>query len=166
MKRPISLVGGSAYAAGFALLVLVDQLTKFLVEQRLPLYDRIHVLGPVFLTHVRNEGSGFGMFQGSALLLAGLSLVFLIVVAVWWVSGSRSTRMRWGLVLLASGSFGNLVDRLARRAVVDFVDLGFWPVFNLADVLIVTGALLTLWVILFNMDVVDRSTDLRQNKAE
>lgn len=156
LKRPISLGWRAAYVVCAVLCVSADQLTKRIIEQKLPLYSRVRLFGPVSLTHLRNSGAAFGLFQGSSLLLAVIGFAVLGAAVAIWGIGFGSTKMRWGLVFLASGSVGNLIDRLVRGAVVDFVDLGFWPVFNLADVLIVTGVLLALCAALFDKDVLDQ----------
>ncbi|HOB91093.1 MAG: signal peptidase II [Bacillota bacterium] len=166
LKRPISLGWRAAYVVCAVLCVSADQLTKRIIEQKLPLYSRVRLFGPVSLTHLRNSGAAFGLFQGSSLLLAVIGFAVLGAAVAIWGIGFGSTKMRWGLVFLASGSVGNLIDRLVRGAVVDFVDLGFWPVFNLADVLIVTGVLLALCAALFDKDVLDQPAGLYDNKAE
>lgn len=146
--------------------VLLDQLSKHLVERLLPLGSRVTVAGPVVLTHVRNEGGAFGLFQGSPVRLALCGAGLLCVVALWWWFDSSAHRSGWGLVFLASGSIGNFVDRLARGAVIDFIDVGYWPVFNFADSLIVIGVLMLSWAIVSGMKHSGSSSGVCRNQAD
>lgn len=116
-----------------ALLVAVDQLLKAVV-----VWLRPHSL---FLVYVENSGATFGLFAGANDVLAGVSVVALALVAYFLVR-SESWADSLGLSLVFAGVAGNFVDRVLRGFVVDFVRLGSFPVFNLADVLIVCGVLL------------------------
>jgi len=136
----------SLLVAGVVGLVLVlDQLTKALAVWGLS-DGPISVLGDtVELRLARNPGGAFGRFQGMTPLLA----LAAVVVTVILVRAVRRTTDPWfvaGLTLVLAGALGNLVDRLVRSPgflrghVVDFVSIGWWPVFNIADVAITTGA--------------------------
>lgn len=153
--RPIRHV---CYLVTLASCILLDQITKYLVERLVPVGSRIKVIGPLVITHVRNEGGAFGIFQGSPVGLGLLGIGLLCAVALWWRFDSSAVRSPWGLVFLGSGSFGNLIDRLARRAVVDFIDVGFWPVFNAADSFILAGVVLLAWTAVSGMRQTDSST--------
>lgn len=130
---------------GVALVVyLIDQAAKFIVIQTLPLWgwwSLTPTLGRLIrVTHITNTGAAFGMFPqlGAVFMLVAIGVVFGIVlfshrlpVESFWV------RLSLGLQL--GGALGNLSDRLWRGSVVDFIDIGFWPIFNVADVAIVLG---------------------------
>lgn len=73
-------------------------------------------------------------------LVSGVMLIGLLVSGAW--AGKMAGLMRLGLPLVAGGAAGNLADRLLRGAVVDFIDFHVWPVFNVADIAIVCGAVL------------------------
>lgn len=136
---------------GAALLVLLaDQLTKAWVVANLPLYqptDLVAWLAPVFsLTSIRNTGVAFGLFQGLGNLFAVFSVLVLIGIFVFRRTIEAEdvwTHLSLGLVV--GGAVGNnIIDRLLRGYVVDFLDVNFWPlqnwpVFNLADSAIVIG---------------------------
>ena len=79
----------------------------------------------------------------AAALLVAVALA--IVVSGPYVPPLRSVAPLVGFGLVVGGAAGNLVDRVRRKAVIDFIDLGWWPVFNLADVAIVIGTALALW---------------------
>lgn len=132
-------------------VVALDQLTKFLVASRLPLYDRIPVVdGLLAITHVRNRGAAFGLFadfQSEALRWALVS-VSLLAVALIWLYARESWHqpvivVAFGAIL--GGAVGNLIDRLWRDGVVDFVLVHWrqyhWPSFNVADAAITMGAI-------------------------
>jgi len=99
---------------------------------------------------VRNPGTAFGIVQTRSWLLFLVSVVIMAVVLVaLWMWGRPGSRFfRFSLGLIVGGALGNIVDRVALGEVVDFIDFRFWPVFNLADVAIVTGVFLVLLVVL------------------
>jgi signal peptidase II len=130
---------------GVALLVLtLDQLTKWWVMASLPeggWWSPVPGLWRVFrIVHTTNSGAAFGIFprQGSFFILVAVVVVVAIVfyqqrlpINGWLI------RLTLGLQL--GGAAGNLVDRLRFGSVIDFIDIGFWPIFNLADLSIVVG---------------------------
>jgi signal peptidase II len=131
-------------AVGVAALV-ADQLTKQLVIAELGFGESVEVAGPLSLHHVRNSGIAFGLFSTWA-----SAVTVLTAVAVAWMlgyfakAGARHPVLPVALGLLVGGSMANLVDRLRLGHVTDFLDLGFWPAFNLADTFIVVGVTILL----------------------
>jgi signal peptidase II len=136
-----------------ALIVLLDQATKWLVLQRIPLHDTVPVIpGLLNLTYVRNTGAAFGMlnahdFAYKPLVVAGLALAALAGI-LWYARtfAGESWVSRLGFVLIVAGAVGNLIDRVTLGFVVDFVDVyvgtwHFWA-FNVADAAITIGAIL------------------------
>ena len=123
-----------------ALALLLDQVTKALAWRLLaaPL-----PLGPLTLRRQANTGSGFGLFPGANALLALLTAAVCaaIIYLLWRQPRSRAAA---GLALVLGGALGNLGDRVVLGYVRDFLDLGFWPVFNLADAAVTVGAALLL----------------------
>jgi signal peptidase II len=140
-----------------AAVVVLDQFTKYLVQAALPLYGpSVPVFPGVFLTHVQNSGVAFGQFHN-----AGPVLVVAAAVAAASIVGYRAHLLRrgarlhplliLGLALPLGGAVGNLIDRVRLGQVVDFVDLRWWPIFNLADSAITLGALsLVMFFLLVN----------------
>jgi len=103
--------------------------------------DRIPLLPWLSLTHVHNRGIAFSLLGGvSWLLPAGIALTLLFMVFYNRARWTRGVIARPALALLAGGAVGNLIDRLRVGAVIDYVDLSVWPVFNLADVAVTVGA--------------------------
>jgi signal peptidase II len=148
-------------AVGGTVLAL-DQLSKSWVVAHMSLGESREVaswLVPWFsLTYVTNTGIAFGLFQGMGDVL--LIVAFIAIGAIFLYyrhlpSGPIPLHVALGLQM--GGALGNLVDRLTRGAVVDFIDLNFWPlhhwpIFNLADTSIVAGVVLLLLVMLTEKD--------------
>jgi signal peptidase II len=133
-----------------AAIVAVDQLTKAWVVASLSDGPLHIIVDDVMFTVARNPGGAFGRFQGMTTLLA----VGAIVVSVLIVREARNAtdRLRLiGFVLVLGGALGNLSDRIFRSPgflrghVVDFVAVGRFPVFNVADSCITIGAIILVW---------------------
>lgn len=131
-------------------VLVVDQLSKWWALTALA-DGEVHVVGPLWLRLTYNTAGAFGLGGG---LVPFLSLVALGVVVFLILSGAGGGKVAAAIAtgLLLGGALGNLGDRLFRSpgllrgAVVDFVDLRFWPVFNVADMAITCGCiLLVLW---------------------
>ena len=133
-----------------ALVVLVDQATKALVDRWMGLHEsRDIVTGLLRLTYVRNRGAAFGVFSDAELpyqawLFAAVSLLALFAIGVYaWRLPTTSRVPRLALALIIGGALGNLIDRVRLGYVIDFVDVFWrthhWPAFNVADSSITIG---------------------------
>lgn len=139
--------------------LVLDVLSKVLVVARLEGDRSLELLGGRLLIRVsRNPGAAFSFAEGATLLFTAVAAVVVVVI----LRVSRRLRSRgWALSLglLLGGASGNLVDRLfrspgpGRGAVVDFIDLGWWPSFNVADSAIVVGALLAVLLSLRGVEI-------------
>ena len=130
-----------------ALVFLADQFSKSLVREFLALRESIPAEGFFRISHTYNTGSAFGLFQGqnSPLILA--SLIGVTVLVLIYYSQRRPTLLlRLSLGLQLGGASGNLLDRVLLGRVTDFLDVGAWPIFNVADASIVTGLVLLGWI--------------------
>jgi signal peptidase II len=138
-----------------AIIVAVDQLTKAIVRQVLPLGESRSIV-PEFLdlTHVHNTGAAFGLlnaaeFPYKPLVMIAIAAIALVAIAAYATQlGFHERTARFGLALILGGAFGNLIDRAVAGYVVDFVDVywggtHFWA-FNVADSAITVGAILVL----------------------
>lgn len=131
------LAVGASLAIALA-VATVDQVTKRRLVARLPVGHSMALAGPARLRHVVNRRGGL-----VTLALPGAWALWATVtgVALWAASGPGTGPTVVAAVgLVVGGGAGNLVDRTARGGVVDFIALGSWPTFNLADVAIVVGA--------------------------
>lgn len=128
-------------AAIAASVIAADQVTKALVVANIPEGSSRPLIGEILrLSHFRNTGAAFGMLRGFAGLLALIALVGVVIFA-GVVIRHPAPLAAYGAALVASGATGNLIDRFTRSGgVVDFVDLSFWPAFNVADSAIFIGA--------------------------
>lgn len=120
----------------------LDQGAKALVQRTLEPGLSVEVIGSwLRLTHVYNPGGAFGVFGGQPMILLAVTLLAAVFVLAYL---PRIIQAGYTLpvALLFGGALGNLADRLRYGRVLDFVDFGFWPVFNLADVAITAGAVL------------------------
>jgi signal peptidase II len=139
-----SLAARAQQWAGLGAVVLAaiaaDQLTKLIVASELTLDEGLHVVGPFSIHHVQNSGIAFGLFASATPVVTALT-----ALAVGWMllffarSGSRHPVLPVALGLLIGGSTSNLIDRIRLGHVTDFLDLRYWPAFNLADSFIVVG---------------------------
>ncbi len=137
----------------FALVALcvigADQLTKWLVTSRLALGSSVSIAGPVKISHVQNSGIAFGLFsQATSLVIVLTSAVVLWMIFFFARSGARHPLLPAALGLVVGGSTSNLFDRITNGYVTDFVDLGSWPSFNLADFCIVLGVAVLIFFLI------------------
>jgi signal peptidase II len=138
-----------------AIVVAVDQLTKAIIRQVLPLGESRSIIPELLdLTHVHNTGAAFGLlnatdFPYKPIVMIAIAAIALVAIAAYATQLGFHERMaRFGLALILGGAFGNLIDRAVAGHVVDFVDVywgstHFWA-FNVADSAITIGAILVL----------------------
>jgi signal peptidase II len=132
-------------AAVATAVVVVDQATKTWAEHRLA--DRsIHLVWTLRLRLALNSGVAFSLGRGSTGLVTAVAAAILVVVAVVaWRTTGRTLGIALGLI--TGGATSNLIDRLFRDhggQVIDFIDLRWWPVFNVADAAITGGVVLAV----------------------
>lgn len=134
-------------------LVALDQITKYLVKVTMSIGQSIDVIEGVFsITKLENYGAAWNSFSGQKLILIVLPLV-VILVALGYLLKTRkenSKFLNWSLVFLIAGGLGNQIDRIFVGKVIDMFDFHFWPVFNVADILVVAGAIMLCISILFS----------------
>lgn len=145
----------------FILTILIaDQLTKAIIAQKIALLSSKSIIPGFFnLTHIRNRGAIFGFFSQSGsqflyiiLMLASLTALGLVVFYFFKTPASEKF-MKISLSLILAGALGNLIDRIFRGYVVDFLDFYIkklhWPSFNVADASITIGAILVIFIFFF-----------------
>jgi len=140
---------------GIGTIVVVDQITKFVVKSTIPLYSkRVIIPNLLDFTHVQNTGAAFGLlnaadFPYKSAVMIGIATLALVAISIYARQlGAHERLSRYGLALILGGAFGNLIDRAIAGYVVDFVDVywgeaHFWA-FNVADAAITIGAILVL----------------------
>ncbi|MGA7434141.1 MAG: signal peptidase II [Solirubrobacterales bacterium] len=125
-----------------AVIVLLDQISKAVVTDRISHLEKVDVLGPLQFTLTYNDGVAFGLAGGGGIFVILLSVVALIALGLFVRSApeKRGTWIAGGLIL--GGAVGNLIDRIRIGHVTDFILLPNWPAFNLADCAITVGVVL------------------------
>ena len=131
-----------------ALVLAADQIAKAAIEANLVPGEQVDVLGPLGLTLAHNRGVAFGIAGGAGAPLVGVTLLALGIVVYLFARNPARPGMWVATGLLAGGAIGNLVDRVRADQVTDFVEVGPWPPFNLADVAITLGVLLLVFLYL------------------
>jgi len=131
------------------IVVLLDQLTKFLIKQNLQLTQSIPIMKNILhLTYVTNNGSAFGLFKGFNLIFVIFSVIAVFVVSYFINRVKENEKaLQFAVGLLLGGTIGNLIDRLIFGHVIDFIDLRIWPVFNVADSAVTISIILLIFLL-------------------
>jgi len=124
------------------LVVVVDQAAKALVEANLVPGEDVEVLGPIGLTLSHNSGVAFGLAGGGGVRLVVLATLALLVIGYVFSRDPARSGMWVAVGLLAGGALGNLADRIRAGAVTDYIQIGSWPAFNVADIAVTAGVLI------------------------
>lgn len=132
------------------IIVLIDQLTKFLVRVNFQLNESAALITNIFhLTYIHNFGAGFGILQQQKWILVFISLVVVGVILYYLDRIKEKEKLLQFLVgFILGGTIGNLIDRLFFGYVIDFLDFQIWPIFNIADSFVtigVIGLIIYLW---------------------
>ncbi len=132
------------------LILITDQIIKQAVSLY-PLGKSISIVpGLLYFTYIKNKGAAFGLFLGQRYFL--IFIVLVVVGAVLYFY-HRIKEGHYGIKLALSfifgGSLGNLLDRIFRGYVIDFIDIKIWPVFNLADIFVNVGVSVLIILLLF-----------------
>lgn len=137
-----------------AVALAVDQLLKLLVITFMQPGQSLAVVPHlIYLTYAQNPGGAFTILAHRTWLFIVLGIILVVALIVWRiVSPVDDWRITWSTGLLVGGVLGNILDRLRTGYVTDYVDFQIWPVFNAADVFILTGVALLIWVLLTTQD--------------
>lgn len=147
-KQPTATAGERLILFIMAIIVLsLDQYTKYLVESNLALFEvyaPIPSLESVFrIFHIYNTGATFGLFQGGGDIFRYLAIVVSIGIIYYnFILPGNQRLLRLALGLQMGGALGNMIDRFRIGHVTDFIDIGPWYIFNIADLAVVSGAVI------------------------
>lgn len=142
------------------LIIITDQASKIWVSHTFPLFSH-HCVIPGFLnlTHIHNRGAIFGFLSRSPgplvhYILMGASIVaFFLVLYYFFKTSAQERFLQISLSLILAGALGNLMDRILRGYVIDFLDFYIkkwhWPSFNVADASVSVGAVILIFLLLF-----------------
>ncbi len=139
--------------AVIAVILVADLLSKKYVWNFLDQNGvQENVIGLFNLVKVKNEGAGFGIFQGKTIALTIITFIVVIAICVYlFFALKESEWLRISLVFVTAGGIGNIVDRIAFGYVRDFIQFSFWdsfPVFNIADSFVTVGAFMLVVVLI------------------
>lgn len=129
--------------------VVLDQISKIIVRDNLQLYEKIPLIKGLFnITHTENTGAAFSLFADNVEILTVISILATVVITAYVLLNKINFTLieiiAWGFLL--GGTNGNLIDRLFRHKVTDFLDFELinFPIFNFADMFIDIGAFLII----------------------
>ena len=129
-----------------SLIVIIDQLIKIIVANNMILNSSIQIINDFFsITYVQNLGAAFSILTGNRIFLIFIAVISLIVIYKFFIKNIKLNKLDiFTYSLLFGGIIGNLLDRLIRGYVIDYLDFSFFgydfPIFNLADIVIVISA--------------------------
>lgn len=135
------------------LVVVLDQLTKLIVEGNISFGSSIPVInGFFYLSHWKNTGAAWGIFQNGRMFFIPLTIIVSIVL-IYYLYKADSRFLKISLSFIIGGALGNFIDRVWRTSVVDFLEFHFgsyiFPIFNVADCFLVVGTFLLGFYLLF-----------------
>ena len=125
------------------IVVLIDQISKYLVRINFELNQSIPIINNIFhLTYTTNSGAGFGILQQQKFLLTLISIIVIGFIFYYLPRIKEKEKLLQVLVgFILGGTIGNLIDRVAYGFVIDFLDFRIWPIFNFADSFVTVGVL-------------------------
>ena len=143
-----------------ALVILVDQVSKALILNNLPMHQSVNVIEGLFdITHIRNPGGAFGLMANMSAATRMFVFLFLSSLAVGLLfylyikTPKTHSFLATGFAMIFGGAIGNLIDRIRFGNVVDFLDFYIgkyhWPAFNIADSAITIGIFIFVFHLLF-----------------
>ena len=142
------------------LVLIIDQLSKlWVVNNFIPGESRVVWNKILWLTYVQNQGAAFGILQGHSWLFFICAILVIVILVVINSKQHLPATMQVIFGLIMAGAIGNLLDRSRLNYVVDFFDLGWWPVFNVADMAIVCGGILLVLKLLWDEKGEQRVSD-------
>jgi len=136
------------------LIAVLDQIIKILIINNFPLGLPQPVIKNIFnFTYVRNTGIAFGMFKGNNLMMIIFNFVIITVMIILvYKINFDNIFFKLSAVFIIGGAVGNLIDRIFRGFIVDYLDFSFWPAFNLADSMIVIGGIMLAIFLLIKIE--------------
>jgi signal peptidase II len=142
-------------------VLVADQLTKLWIRSTLDIGEVLWQAGIFSIVRTKNTGAAFGLFQGHSFAIAIVAFVVIALVLFYVLWAHRrypffNSRLSWlALGLILAGIIGNLIERVCNLVdpsrfvgVTDFISIGWWPAFNIADSALVVGAIMMAYSLL------------------
>lgn len=135
-----------------SILVVIDQVTKYLTVQNIALYEIVEVIPDIFsLTYIQNTGAAFSILEGQMWFFYLVSVVVLFFLFYYlYTEGQHQKMLGVILSIVIAGTIGNFIDRVVHQYVIDMLRLEFinFPIFNIADSYLTVGVIL-LFIYMF-----------------
>ena len=133
-------------------VLMIDQFTKYMVNTKIPLNSSVEIIpNIIFISHVKNSGAAFGIFQNRINVFIVISVIAIILIIILKIKlNLDSILYNISLGFILGGAIGNLIDRIVFREVIDFLHLRYFAVFNVADSFICIGFGIVIILILKN----------------
>ncbi len=150
-KKTRSILMNIYFIITAACVLIFDQVTKYIVIQRIPVNKSVKIIrGFFYITHVNNTGAAFGLFQEYTKILTIISVIAIfLIVLLKTILKINSAFYNVSLGFILGGALGNLIDRYFVGRVTDFLNFTFFgAVFNVADLFINIGFCLTIIMVL------------------
>jgi signal peptidase II len=125
------------------LIIIADQWSKHIIEANMMPGLSLPVIPNIFhITYILNPGAAFGILENQRGFFIAIAIAMLLAAIYFYPRiPAKYHMLRFGVCLLVGGASGNVIDRIKTGYVVDFFDLRVWPVFNIADIAIVSGVI-------------------------
>ena len=118
-------------------LLFIDLFTKIYFKNR-----NIEISKYFSINYTENTGITFGLFSNNNLLFIFISIIIIFIILYYY---KKEKNLQYGFDFILSGALGNLISRIFYSYVIDFIDFKIWPVFNLADLFITSGAIILIY---------------------
>lgn len=159
--------------AAAVVLLAIDQITKIAIDTNMQLHDSIPIIAfgetqVLNITYERNTGAAFSILEGKQIFLIIItSLIMLGIIFLMVSKRVKKPQYLWCMSLILSGGIGNLIDRIVRGFVVDFIDFKIinFAVFNVADICAVVGAI-GLFIFVMVDEIKDAKKEKEKKKSE
>ncbi|OGS37841.1 MAG: signal peptidase II [Elusimicrobia bacterium RIFOXYD2_FULL_34_30] len=134
------------------LVVILDQLTKYLVVKNFYYEESIPIINKIFyLTYITNTGTAFGKLQNYGGILLVFSIIAITILSLIIFKQKNIPKINMiAFSFILGGAIGNVIDRIFRGSIVDFLDFRIWPIFNVADSAISIGIILLIYHTMFS----------------
>ena len=130
-----------------AAVIVADQVTKAIVRGQISPFEVVKVLPGIKLVHTENTGVAFSALSGGGPLVILVAAVALGALLVFFFTHLTRPLVWLPTGLLLGGAAGNLIDRIGRGSVTDFIKFPHWPAFNVADIAVTAGVLVLVFVL-------------------
>ncbi|HZK43646.1 MAG TPA: signal peptidase II [Syntrophomonadaceae bacterium] len=140
------------FIISFLIILSLDQVSKFWIINNFEVGQSISLIDGIFsLTYVQNAGAAFGILQGKSWFFIIIAFIVIGFLSFYNYTYTPIFYVQYFSGFIVGGTVGNLIDRLLYGSVIDFLSIGWWPVFNIADIGIVCGSI-GLLIYLFFID--------------